>query len=54
MPGGTYFACCHGYNPTCESECLAKYPEAALTALDGRDQSRPFLAMRAVLGNSGR
>ena len=56
-PGGTYFACRHCYNLTYESaqthdprmSFFLNRPEAALAALNGRDESRKFLAMRAVL-----
>ena len=61
-PGGTHFACRHCYNLTYESaqthdrrvSFFVNHPEAALAALDGKDWSRKFLAMRAVLENSGR
>lgn len=56
-PGGTYFACRHCYNLTYESaqthdprmSFFLNRPEAALAALDGKDWSRKFLAMRAAL-----
>jgi hypothetical protein len=61
-PSGTYFACRHCYNLTYASaqshdarvNFFLKHPEAALAALDGKDWSRKFLAMRAVLRKTSR
>jgi hypothetical protein len=61
-PGGTYFVCRHCYNLTYDSaqshdarvNFFLNHPEAARAAVDGQDWSRKFLAMRAVLGKSGR
>ena len=56
-PGGTHFACRHCYNLTYESaqthdprmSFFLNRPEAVLAALNGTDESRKFLAMRAAL-----
>ena len=56
-PGGTYFACRHCYNLTYESaqthdprmSFFLNRPKAVLAALNRRDESRRFLAMRAAL-----